>query len=75
MNLIASYKNAGFEAVADGAISFFDRRKDLHHSGIAFGDDSDSNSEPSKVSTDISLVSIDRSDAEAFAISPNAIPL
>ncbi len=67
MNLIASYKNAGFEAVADGVISFFDRRIDLHRSGIAFGHDSDS--EPSKVSTDISLVSIDRSDAEAFAIS------
>ena len=55
MNLIASYKNAGFEAVADGAISFFDRRKDMHESGIAFGDDSASNSEPSKVSHTIDL--------------------
>ena len=69
MNLIASYKNVGFEAVADGAISFFDRRTDLHRSGIAFGNASTENSEASKVSTDISLVAIDRSDAEAFAIS------
>ena len=69
MDLIASYKNKGFETVAEGVISFFDRRTDLHRNGIAFGNDSDSNAAPSKVSTDISLVSIDRTDPESFAIS------
>ena len=34
MELIGKYKNSGFEAVADGVISFFDRRKDLHTNGI-----------------------------------------
>ena len=33
MELIGKYKNSGFEAVADGVISFFDRRKDLHTNG------------------------------------------
>ena len=69
MELIGRYKNSGFEAVADGVISFFDRRKDLHTNGIAFGQSTSLNSNPYKVSTDISLVSIDRSDPEAFAIS------
>ena len=69
MELIGRYKNSGFEAVADGVISFFDRRKDLHTNGIAFGQSTSLNSDPYKVSTDISLVSIDRSDPEAFAIS------
>ena len=27
-DLIARYRNAGFEAVADGAMAFFDRRTD-----------------------------------------------
>ena len=35
MNLIASYRNKGFESVADGVMSFFDRRIDLHRNGIA----------------------------------------
>ena len=70
MELIARYRNSGFEAVADGVMKFFDRRSDLHRSGIAFGNESiDGLAEPSKVSTDISLVSIDRSDAEAFALA------
>ncbi len=70
MELIASYRNPGFEAVADGVISFFDRRKDLHRSGVAFGNNSSSaEAVPSKVSTDISLVAIDRSDPESFALS------
>tara|TARA_B100000700_G_scaffold33782_1_gene32539 strand:+ start:341 stop:448 length:108 start_codon:yes stop_codon:yes gene_type:complete len=34
MNLIASYKNNGFESVADGVMSFFDRRSDLHRNDI-----------------------------------------
>ena len=69
MNLIASYRNKGFESVADGVMSFFDRRKDLHRNGIAFSNGSNSDSEPAKVSTDISLVAIDRTDPEAFALS------
>ncbi len=69
MNLIASYVNKGYEAVADGAMSFFDRRSDLHKCGISFDEKSDSTKEPAKVSTDISLVAIDRSDPESFALS------
>ncbi len=70
MDLIASYRNSGFESVADGVMSFFDRRQDLQRSGIAFGNNSFSTKgDPAKVSTDISLVAIDRSDPEAFALS------
>ncbi len=70
MNLIASYRNPGFESVADGVMSFFDRRPDLQRSGVAFGSDLlSTRAEPAKVSTDISLVAIDRSDPEAFALS------
>ena len=69
MKLIGSYKNSGFEAVADGVISFFDKRKDLHRRGISFGSESISQLNPHKISTDISLVAIDRSDPEAFALS------
>ena len=69
MNLIASYKNKGFESVADGVMSFFDRRTDLHRNGIAFSNGSNNDSDPAKISTDISLVAIDRSDPEAFALS------
>jgi len=68
MDLIGKYKNSGFEAVADGVISFFDRRNDLQTNGIAFGQNT-SLDDPYKVSTDISLVAIDKSDPEAFAIS------
>ncbi len=70
MKLIASYHSKGFEAVADGVMEFFDRRQDLQTSGIAFGENSkEGDLEPAKVSTDISLVAIDHSDPEAFAIS------
>ena len=69
MNLIASYRNKGFESVADGVMSFFDRRTDLHHNGIAFSNGSNNDSDPAKISTDISLVAIDRTDPEAFALS------
>ncbi len=70
LDLIACYRNPGFEAVADGVMSFFDRRLDLQHSGVAFGNNSSSSeAEAAKVSTDISLVAIDRSDPEAFALS------
>ena len=58
MDLIARYRNAGFEAVADGVMAFFDRRIDLQRQGVAFGPGG--GEEPAKVSTDISLVAIDR---------------
>ena len=67
LSLIGRYGNAGFEAVADGVMVFFDRRTDLHRPGVAFGSSTDE--EPSKVSTDISLVAIDRSDPESCALS------
>ena len=67
MTLIGRYRNGGFEAVADAVIEFFDRREDLQRPGVAFGPAADR--EPAKQSTDISLVAIDRSDAEAFALS------
>ncbi|MFN5193691.1 MAG: 2OG-Fe(II) oxygenase [Cyanobacteriota bacterium] len=66
MQLIGRYRNAGFEAVADGVMAFFDRRSDLQRPGVAFGP---GGGEPAKVSTDISLVAIDRSDPEAFALA------
>ena len=68
MQLIGSYRNAGFEAVADGVIDFFERRQDLQRSGVAFGSDG-SDAEPAKVSTDISLVALSRTDPESFALA------
>ena len=68
MELIARYRNAGFGALADGVMAFFDRRSDLQRPGVAFGPDGQG-AEPAKVSTDISLVAIDRSDPEAFALA------
>ena len=75
MDLIARYRNAGFEALADGVMTFFDRRTDLQQPGVAFGPEGagvvggQPDGEPAKVSTDISLVAIDRSDPEAFALA------
>ncbi len=70
VDLIARYQNSGFEAVSDGIMAFFDDRTDLHRAGVAFGNDSESNPrEAAKVSTDISLVAIDRSDPQAYALS------
>ena len=69
MRLIAAYRNAGFEALADGVMAFFERRPDLHTPGVAFGPGAGPDAEPAKVSTDISLVAIDRSDPEAFALA------
>jgi len=68
MNLIGSYHNAGYETLADGVMDFFERRKDLQRPGVAFGA-GDSNTEPAKISTDISLVAINPNgrDAEAYA--------
>ena len=69
MQLIARYRNAGFEALADGVMAFFERRADLQRPGVAFGSGDAPGAEPAKVSTDISLVAIDRSDPEAFALA------
>ena len=74
MQLIARYRNGGFEALADGVMAFFDRRVDLQRPGVAFGPEGATGAdavapEPAKVSTDISLVAIDRSDPEAFALA------
>ena len=69
MQLIGRYRNAGFESVADGVMDFFERRKDLQRPGVAFGP-GDSDAEPAKVSTDISLVAHNNgSDPEAFALA------
>ncbi|MDX8400090.1 MAG: 2OG-Fe(II) oxygenase [Gallionellaceae bacterium] len=68
MQLIDHYRNAGFETIADGVMDFFARRKDLQRPGVAFGV-CGSNAEPAKVSTDISLVAINRSDPESFALA------
>ena len=67
MKLLATYRNAGFEALADGVMAFYERRVDLRRPGVAFGPGS--KTEPAKTSTDISLVAIDRSDPEAFALA------
>ena len=67
MNLLATYRNAGFEALADGVMAFYERRVDLRRPGVAFGPGG--KTEPAKISTDISLVAIDHSDPEAFAIA------
>ena len=67
MDLIARYSNAGYGALADGVMAFFDRRPDLQRPGVALGP-ADA-TEPAKISTDISLVAIDRSDPEAFALA------
>ena len=67
MNLIGRYSNAGFASVADAVREFYERREDLQRPGVAFGPEGEG--EPAKQSTDISLVAIDRSEPEAFALS------
>ncbi|MCX5947648.1 MAG: 2OG-Fe(II) oxygenase [Cyanobacteria bacterium] len=78
MRLIGSFRNAGYEALADGVLSFFDRRPDLQRPGTAFGGDAGGvaggrvavdGRQLDKVSTDISLVWLDRSDPEAHALA------
>jgi hypothetical protein len=80
MHLIGTYRNPGFEALASGVLDFFDRRSDLWSRGVAFdGSDMAASAVPTaqtgggpglhKVSTDISLVALDRSDPEAFALA------
>lgn len=66
MRLIAAYRNPGYDALAEAALGFYERRADLRRPGIAFGHDP---AQPAKVSTDISLVAIDRSDPEAHGLA------
>ena len=67
MNLIGRYSNSGYVSVADAVRDFFERRVDLQRPGVAFGPEGEG--EPAKQSTDISLVAIDRSEPESFALS------
>ena len=67
MNLIGRYSNPGYVSVADAVREFFERRLDLQRPGVAFGPEGEG--EPAKQSTDISLVAIDRSKPESFALS------
>jgi hypothetical protein len=73
MRLIGSFDDPGYVALADAAMAFFDRRPDLQRSGVAFsfgadGDDGEGR-DPGKISTDISLVWLDRSDPEAQGLA------
>ena len=67
MNLIGRYRNPGYASVAESVREFFERRVDLQRPGMAFGPEGEG--EPVKQSTDISLVAIDRSEPESFALS------
>lgn len=77
MRLIGSFEDPGYVALADAAMAFFDRRSDLQRSGVAFsfGSDGDpgtgagAEGDPGKISTDISLVWLDRSDPEAQGLA------
>jgi hypothetical protein len=69
MNLIGSFRNPGYVAVSEAALAFFESRSDLQRPGVAFGPDAGPEAEPAKVSTDISLVAIDRSDPEAHGLA------
>jgi hypothetical protein len=75
MRLIGTFHNAGYEALADAALAFFDRRSDLQTPGAAFGGDGGAEAGAGdgrrldKVSTDISLVWLDRSDPEAHGLA------
>ncbi len=77
MRLIGSFEDPGYVALADAAMAFFDRRSDLQRSGVAFSFCSDGDpgaaggaaGDPGKISTDISLVWLDRSDPEAQGLA------
>ena len=71
MQLIATYQDDTLVQLAERVGEFFDRRSDLHTSGVSFGGGAAAaNPETAdKVSTDISLVWLDRSDPEAHGLS------
>ena len=69
-DLIATYRNQGFSQLAGVIVEFYGRRSDLQRPGSSFGaSDASGEHTPMKVSTDISLVAIDRSDAEAYGLA------
>jgi len=70
MELIATYSNPGLCQLADEIVDFYGRRADLHRPGASFGaPDGEAEQTPQKISTDISLVAIDRSDPESHALA------
>lgn len=71
MQLIATYQDRALEELGQRALDFFEQRSDLHTSGVSFGAAASGvgSSNPDKVSTDISLVWLDRSDPEAHGLS------
>ena len=66
VDLIATYRNPGLQQLAAVINDFYGRRSDLQRPGASFGVDEHN---PQKVSTDISLVAIDRSDPEAHGLA------
>lgn len=83
MRLIATYDREDLAILSDEVMAFYERRTDLQQRGVSFGQSFRSDggsgersdapgadlSKAAKVSTDISLVWLDRSDAEAHRIS------
>lgn len=69
MQLIGTYSNAGYLALADAVMAFFDRRVDLQRPGSSFSDGKSGTRQLDKVSTDISLVAIDHTDPETYGLS------
>jgi hypothetical protein len=75
MRLIGEFHDSGYLALADAVLAFFDRRVDLQRPGVSFGGEAAAGGEPGdeavpdKVSTDISLVWLDRGDAEAHGLA------
>jgi len=68
MRLIGTFQDPGYLALADAVLGFYARRSDLRRRGVAFGD-GPGDQVPAKVSTDISLVALDRDDAEAHGLA------
>ena len=67
MELIGTFRDPGYTALADAVLGFYARRQDLRRPGLSFGQDPDGL--PDKVSTDISLVWPDPGDAEADGLA------
>ena len=66
VDLIATSRNPGLQQRAAVITDFYGRRRDLQRPGASFGVDEHN---PQKISTDISLVAIDRSDPEAHGLA------
>ena len=79
MRLIATYRNAGFEALADGAVAFFDRRSDLQRRGVAFGGESAGDGQgpgdsSDRYMTSVSMRRVVNDDAVSKCIGRHALP-